>query len=354
MERNGRKRRRGSRTTRRRRTAPTGAIAVVPGAGALDTQLRATARRAADFAKKSRADSTLRVYRLQWEAFCSWCSVRNLSCLPAAPQAVLLYVTEREMGVAGGKPAGLSTILQIVAAVAHHHKTAEQPVPTHDPKLRQVLEGMVRTKSRENPPRRAFPLNPEQLGLLCAASGDSSSAVRDRALVLLGWAAARRRSEIVAWDLADVAQEPTGVVMTVRRSKTDQLGRGTSVGVLLQPDEAVCPVRALRRWLELRGEDPGPLFQSVRHGVVTGRRLDGKEVTRIIKKLAKRAGFSQDLIDKLTAHSLRSGFATTAAKRKKSPFAIAKQGGWSSLTTLQRYIRDAELLDDDNPTRGLL
>ena len=155
MKRNGRKRRRGSRTTRRRRTAPTGAIVVVPGAGALDTQLRATARRAADFAKKSRADSTLRVYRLQWEAFCSWCSVRNLSCLPAAPQAVLLYVTEREMGVAGGKPAGLSTILQIVAAVAHHHKTAEQLVPTHDPKLRQPTQYMKHTAWYNNPTHQA-------------------------------------------------------------------------------------------------------------------------------------------------------------------------------------------------------
>lgn len=322
--------------------------------GALDTQLRETARRAADFAKKSRAGGTLRVYGLQWGAFCSWCRERGLSCLPAQPQALLLYVTEREMGTAaeGAKPASLSTIAQILAAVAHYHRQADFPSPTRDARLRQVWEGMCREKG--GIPKRAAPLSPEQLGLMCAVAGEGVLAVRDRALLLLGWAASRRRSEIVAWDLADVVEEPTGVVATIRKSKTDQLGKGDKVGVLLQADVTTCPVRALRRWLEIRGSEPGPLFQSVRQGKVTGRRLDGKDVLRVVKKLATRAGFSPEVVARLTGHSLRSGFATTAFKQKKSPFAVMKQGGWKSYNTLARYIRDAELLDDDNPTRGIM
>lgn len=338
------------RRVQRRRRDPTAAVVVAPSA-ALDTQLRETAQRAADFAKKSRAGGTLRVYALQWGAFRSWCASRSLSCLPADPSALLLYITEREMG-RHGKPASLATIAQVLAAVTHYHKQADLPSPTRDARLRQVWEGMCREKG--GTPKRAAPLSPEQLELMCAAAGTDILGLRDRALLLLGWAGSRRRSEIVAWDLADVAEEQTGVVMTVRRSKTDQFGRGEKIGVLLQPEESRCPVRALRRWLEVRGSEPGPLFQSVRRGEVTGRRLDGKEVLRVVKKLAERAGFSPEVVARLTAHSLRSGFATTAFKKKKSPFAVMKQGGWKSYNTLARYIRDAELLDDDNPTMGIM
>lgn len=314
--------------------------------GLSQPELVELAEEAAGLAAKARAGETRRVYRLQWQAFERWASERGLDALPAAPAALVMYLTERQ------RRAGVSTIAQILAAVALAHRNAGLDSPTKDPTVRQVWEGICRDKGIA-PKRQATPLTPEQLRELAAVCSP-----RDRALLLIGFAAARRRSELVALKLQDVVEEPDGLRITVRKSKTDQLGAGHVIGVPFGSDKLTCPVRALREWLAVRpdwtraslrttGAEPEALFLSAR-----GKPLSGEDVTRILRRAAKRAGFNAELINSLSGHSLRSGLATTAAKRGKSAMAIAKQGGWKSLDMVLRYVRDAELFDN-NPASGI-
>lgn len=298
-------------------------------------QLSQLAEEAAGLASEARAKETRRVYTLQWRSFASWARARGFEVLPATPAAVAMYVTEKQ------RKSSVATVAQILASISFAHRTAGLESPTKDAMVKTIWEGICRTKGVA-PKKQAAPLSPEQLRELSAVCS-----ARDRSLLLLGFAAARRRSEIVNLELGDVVEDPDGLRVTVRKSKTDQLGVGYVIGVPYGSDKLTCPVRALRDWLVERGDVPGKLFLSTR-----GRPLSGEDVSRIIRRAAKRAGFKEEVIDSLSGHSLRAGLATTAAKRGKSATAIAKQGGWKSMDMVLRYVRDAELFEN-NPASGI-
>jgi len=176
---------------------------------------------------------------------------------------------------------------------------------------------------------------------MVAELGDSAIDVRDRALLLVGFAGALRRSELVALDVADVAFEKQGVVLALRRSKTNQEGNDERIAIPYGSDCTTCPVRALQAWLEL--VDDGPLFRSIdRHGNVGGR-LSDHSVALVVKKLANVAGLDAA---KVAGHSLRSGFATSAARAGKSEAAIMRQTRHKSVTVARRYIRQGTKWDD--------
>ncbi len=292
-------------------------------------------REAVDLAAKSRSASTLRVYQTQWRAFEGWARARGLEALPAEPETLVLYLTERHRTV------GVSSLGQALAAVAHRHRERGLLDATHDPAVRRVYDGICRER-RGVKLKQATPLLLEHLRDLVQVCGP-----RDRALLVLGWTLARRRSEIVQLDLADVTEEAEGLRVVVRWSKTDQLGEGDVLGAPFTGDPLTCPVLTLRAWLEDRGVEPGALFTSVR-----GKRLSGEDVSRVVRRAIKRAGYAPDFVEKFSAHSLRSGFATTAAQNQKDAFSIARQGSWKSLNTVRRYVRDAELFKN-NAAKGL-
>jgi integrase len=176
-----------------------------------------------------------------------------------------------------------------------------------------------------------------------ALEGQRAGAVRDRALLLIGFAGAFRRSELVALDVGDVSFRAEGIVLTVRRSKTDQEGAGADVAIASGENPATCPVRALRAWLELRG-DAGALFVSVdRYGRLGGR-LGGGDVARIVKRTAQRAGLDAA---RYSGHSLRAGLATAAARQGRGDRSIMRQGRWASRTMVDRYVRVASLFNDN-------
>jgi integrase len=176
---------------------------------------------------------------------------------------------------------------------------------------------------------------------MVAELGNSAIDVRDRALLLVGFAGALRRSELVALDVADVSFEKQGVVLALRRSKTNQEGNDERIAIPYGSDYTTCPVRALQTWLEL--VDDGPLFRSIdRHGNVGGR-LSDHSVALVVKKLANVAGLDAD---KVAGHSLRSGFATSAARAGKSEAAIMRQTRHKSVTVARRYIRQGTKWDD--------
>ena len=175
---------------------------------------------------------------------------------------------------------------------------------------------------------------------------DGLIGLRDRALILLGFAGAFRRSELVSLTLEDCAFGKDGLTVTLRRSKTDQSGEGRKIGIPYGSNPETCPVRSLQSWLELGAIGGGPVFCSInRHGKIQAGRLSGGDVARIVKKLVERAGLDPS---KFAGHSLRAGHATSAAIAGASERSIMNQTGHRSVQMVRRYIRDGSLFRENS------
>ncbi len=179
---------------------------------------------------------------------------------------------------------------------------------------------------------------------MLVALPDRLIGTRDRALLLLGFAGAFRRSELAGLDIEDLAFCDDGVKVTLRRSKTDQEGLGRVVGIPFSIDPAMCPVRAVRAWLNGAPVIAGPVFREVsRYGQVGPTRL----ANRVVGSVVKRGGTAVGLdASKLAGHSLRAGYATSAAEAGKPVFAIQQQTGHKSVAMVSRYVRAVGLFKD--------
>jgi len=297
------------------------------------------------YVEAAKSPNTRRAYRTQWKTFAAWCAQFGREPLPAAPATLALFLTARAQS--GLKVASLGLALSAIRAA---HFDASLPDPSANPEVRTVWEGIRRTHGAA--PRCAAPLTADAIrSIVAALSKVERRGLRDRALVLVGFGGAFRRSELVALDVADLTVDPTrGVLVRVQRSKTDQLGAGADVAIPFGSHADVCPVRAIEAWRAASGVEEGALFRSVdRHGRVGGR-LDGRDVARTLKALAARAGIASALV---SGHSLRAGLATTAALAGRSDRAIMLQGRWKSRTMVDRYVRTADAWRE-NAAAGLL
>ena len=174
-----------------------------------------------------------------------------------------------------------------------------------------------------------------------AATGDGPKGIRDRALILVGFAGAFRRSELVGLDVADLEETDDGLRVTLRRGKTDQEGEGRTVGVPFGSHKDLCPVRAMRAWLQVRGDHEGAIFVGVnRSGKLADTRLTGYGFSKIIKTLAKAAGLDPALY---SGHSLRSGHVTEALGRGAPERVVQNQTGHKGVVQLRKYAREADL-----------
>ncbi|MBO9555127.1 site-specific integrase [Cellulomonas sp.] len=286
-------------------------------------------------ARAATAPSTREAYASAWRQWAIWCDGRRITALPADPLAVCGYLVERaEQGVS------ISTIDLACAAISHRHQDLDLPTPVGDEIVRRVRRGLRRTIGVA-PRRRAHPLSTQQVRRLVLAIDPSARAGRrDRALILLGFAGALRRSELAALRLDDVRREPGGLVLTVRRSKTDAYAHGEVVAVASGSHPDTDPVTALADWIELRGAAPGPLFTSVRHGGAE-EPISGSAVARMLRRRAQAAGMPE----RITGHSLRAGHATEAARGGVSLERIVAQTRHRHLAMLiEHYIRPESAL----------
>jgi integrase len=168
----------------------------------------------------------------------------------------------------------------------------------------------------------------------------------NRALILLGFAGAFRRSELVGLDLQDCAFGKDGLTVTLRRSKTDQDGAGRKIGIPYGSNPETCPVRTIQAWIEQAALSSGALFRAInRHGQIQAGRLSGIDVARVVKKLALRTGLDATAY---AGHSLRAGHATSAAIAGASERSIMKQTGHRSVQMVRRYIRDGSLFRENS------
>jgi site-specific recombinase XerD len=290
--------------------------------------------KAADLARHEKAKATQRAYRTDFEIFRGWCARRGVSALPAASESVAAFLaSEVEKGV---RP---STIGRRVAAIRYAHKIAGHAVPTDDERVKATVRGIRRTLGTA--PRKKAPATAERIISMALGTGDGLKGLRDRALLLLGFAGAFRRSELVALDCEDIEQCETGIKITIRHSKTDQEGQGAVIAIVR--GSIACPVAALQAWREGAGGTTGPLFRSIRKGGQLGGRLTDQSVSDIVKTHAERVGLDPALF---AGHSLRAGFLTSAAKRGASIFKMMDVSRHRSVDTLRGYVRDAEIFKD--------
>jgi integrase len=229
-------------------------------------------------------------------------------------------------------------------AIAEAHKAAGLESPTHTAIVANTMKGIRRTMGTA-PAQKAAALT-DDIRAMVDATDAGIIGVRDRALILLGFAGAFRRSELVGLDTADCAFGKDGLTVTLRRSKTDQDSAGRKVGIPYGANPETCPVRIVQYWTDRAAITSGPLFRSInRHGQVQPGRLSGIDVARVVKKLAGRAGLDSA---KYAGHSLRAGHATSAAIAGASERSIMNQTGHRSVQMVRRYIRDGSLFRENS------
>src|SRR5579872_285770 len=223
---------------------------------------------AREFARHSKAENTLRGYRTDWRDFCAWCERKSLQPLPASPETVASYIAE----CAGRLKVG--SIQRRLNAVAEAHKAAGLESPTASGMVRNTLKGIKRTLGTAV--AQKAPAVTEDIRAMVDATDAGLIGLRDRALILLGFAGAFRRSELVSLAAEDCGFGKDGLTVTLCRSKTDQEGAGRKVGIPYGANPETCPVRNLRIWMDHGSIDSGPLFRSIsRHGKVRVRGLSG-------------------------------------------------------------------------------
>jgi site-specific recombinase XerD len=292
---------------------------------------------AQDYVAASRAENTTRAYRTGWAQFTAWCDEHGVKALPAGSETVACFVADL------AKAAKPATIDARLAAISAAHRAAGYDSPTAAEPVRLVRRGVRRTLGTAQ--RRVRPIMVADLRKMIEGLDTGVAGCRDHALLLLGFAGALRRSELVGLDVEDVTKGPDGLTVHLRRSKTDQEGAGRTVGIPYGSNPSTCPVRAWRAWLEASGIMEGPAFRSVnRHGRIGATRLTAQAVALVLKRHAFRAGLDPG---EVAGHSLRAGLATSAAEAGIPERVIADQTGHKGTVTLRRYIREGSLFREN-------
>jgi site-specific recombinase XerD len=305
----------------------------------------------------ARSENTRRAYAADWATFETWCAAEGFPSLPASPGAVCRFldhlVAEGYSDRSGKRRSySVSTLSRFMASISVAHGRAgfglaENPVK--HPAVQECWEGVRRAvgsaqrrKSAATTPivRAMVAGLPDPVAPLPGAADRSQLAgLRDRALVLVGFAGAFRRSELAALAVEDLEDVDEGVDVLIRRSKTDQAGEGEMVLIVYAPAAKDCPVRALRAWLAASGITQGPIFRKIdRNGAVGARALSGQAVADVVKARAKAAGRDPA---KFAGHSLRRGHVTSARKGGAAQRKIRAQTGHRSDRMLDIYTEDA-------------
>ncbi|MHA7839490.1 MAG: site-specific integrase [bacterium] len=299
---------------------------------------------AASYVASSLSPSTRRAYASGFSDFEAWCQDAGQPSLPASPESVASYLAH--LADSGRAP---STINQRSAAIRWAHEAQGFPAPTSAKGVRATLSG-IRRELGAAPQRRKQAATPDHLLAMVSHTSSDLLGLRDRALLLFGFASALRRSELVTLTVEDLERTERGLLVTVRRSKSDPEGKGHQVAIVPGRTEASCPIVALERWLEAAGIEQGRVFRRVdRHGHV-GDELGGRAVGVIVKRLASKARLDPAAFG---GHSLRAGFVTAAAERGASLDRIMDHTGHKSVGMVRVYTRRVDAFRD-HAGEGLL
>ena len=331
-----------------------------PVPASVSADLRSATESARSFAAESKADATRRAYRSDWRCFKDWCRARGLAALPATGETVTLYIADRAAPPDASKPLAVATLERRLAAISQAHRLAglASPASTREEPLHSVWTGLVRTRGRAQ--HKVDPaLTADVLAMLEALPRTelpgggwafTTASLRDRCLLVVGFAGALRRSEVAALAMADLSIGLDGLRVRLPRSKTDQQGVGAVLGLHRGERPLSCPVRAVQDWMRHSAITEGPLLRSVnRHG---GRRIVclGRRIRRTHRptlcgtRWPRRGGVLGPLAQGRVCHPSRPRRCPRA--RHHAPHAPQER------ETLRGYIRDGQLFDQ-NPTGSL-
>jgi len=293
--------------------------------------LQEAATAATDFAKASKSAATRRAYQVDAADFVAWCAHHGLEPLPAQVDTIAAYLAY--LARSGLRA---STITRRCAGIRYMHRMAGLESPTSSEAIKAVLAGIRR--SIGTAATRKAPATAETVRTILAEMPADLRGLRDRALLLLGFAGALRRSELVALDVEDLEETAEGLLVRIRRSKTDQEGAGDFVSI--PHGSRLRPVAGVRAWLEAAGITEGPIFRSIKKGgSVTLERLSDRSVAHVIKQRAEAAGFDPNVF---SGHSLRAGFVTSALHHGADILRVMDVTRHREVSTLKTYDRRAK------------
>ena len=309
-----------------------------------DAELAKLRKRVVKYVEASLSPATKRAYKSDWDQWEAFCSAVHSSPRPATPESLALYLASL---AEDGK--SVSTIERALAAITKGHEVSGLASPRAHPLVKQSLRGIRREIGVRQ--SRVDAISPEQLKLMVTSlphtkPGYELRSMRDHVLLVVGFAGGFRRSEIVNLNFEDLRQEDDGFVVLLRRSKTDQEGKGRLIGLPYGSHLPTCPSRQLERWIRVRGAEAGPLFCGVsRDGMalLMDHRLVPRTVARIVQRGARHAG----LDGWFAGHSLRAGLVTSAARANKPIHSITAQTGHKSIEMVMRYIREVGLWEEN-------
>jgi integrase len=318
--------------------------------GDLSPELKDLAGKALEYHDSALSENTRKAYQQGWEDFAEFCEEHGFEPAPATEQAVALYLSGRAKDLAP------STLSQRMAAIQHAHDERGLSSPTRSKSVQNVMRGIRRESDRS--PEQAPPLLTEHIKDMVDAlpgsgnppEGTEAEAAwlrgkRDRALILMGFAGAFRRSELAALHVEHIDSRPDGLLVTVPESKTDQEGEGQLVAIRRIEDSGYCPVKALRQWVAVAEVEDGPIFRGVpRSGYISRNAITGRTVGNAVKRAAEAAGLPR--AKDYTGHSLRAGHITQASMEGAPDAAIQAQSRHESDRAFREYVRPQKLLEN--------
>jgi site-specific recombinase XerD len=292
--------------------------------------------------KSSKAINTIRAYKSDYRDFGLFCVQNGFKSLPADPKIVSLYLTHLS-----AKNAKISTLKRRLVSIGVIHKLKGHYLDTKHPSIIENIMGIKRRKGSIQKGKKPLLINnlKQIINVIDSHNNEEIKKFRDRSLILIGFSGGFRRNEIVSLDYEDLDFVTEGLKINLRRSKTDQFGEGAVKGLPYFDNSQYCPVLSLKKWIELSNIKSGPLFRRFAKGSkLTESRLTDQTVALLIKEYLKLAGIDSK---NYSGHSLRSGFATSAAESGAEERSIMAMTGHKSTEMVRRYIKEANLFKNN-------
>ena len=292
--------------------------------------------------KNSKANNTVRAYKSDFNDFGLFCAQNGLKSLPTEPKIVSLYLTHLST-----KDVKMSTLKRRLVSIGVIHKLKGHYLDTKHPSIIENIMGIKRRKGSVQKGKKPILINSLKkiINAIDEQKKDEIKKIRDRSIILIGFSGGFRRNEIVSLDYDDLDFVPEGLKITLKRSKTDQFGEGTLKGLPYFESSQYCPVLSLKKWIKISNINSGPLFRRFSKGSkLTDIRLTDQTVALLIKKYLNLVGIDSK---NYSGHSLRSGFATSAAESGVEERSIMAMTGHKSTEMVRRYIKEANLFKNN-------
>ena len=292
--------------------------------------------------QSSKANNTVRAYKSDFKDFGLFCVQNGFKNLPSDPKIVSLYLTHLST-----KDVKLSTIKRRLVSIGVIHKMKGHYLDTKHPVIVENLMGIKGRKGTIQKGKKPILIN--ELKIILKAIDEENikdiKKLRDKSIILIGFSGGFRRNEIVSLDYDDLDFVHEGLKITVKRSKTDQFGEGSVKALPYFTDSVYCPVTTLKRWLNVSRITKGPIFRRFSKGSkLSGHRLTDQSIALMIKDYLNKAGVDSK---NYSGHSLRSGFATSAAETGAEERSIMAMTGHKSTEMVRRYIKEANLFKNN-------